>query len=662
MKLPKYEYQTLTEPGRIRLLRYGQCNFDKKPSIEISLETFKIDEAPPYLALSYCWGKKKANKDIVCDGKTIRVTTTLLEALEHLYPRMNSDSEDSPRYLWIDQLCIDQCNPQEKNHQVALMGNIYSSAVRTVIWLGPDQGFAREAFDFVQQIFAVVELEYSDHNNWAKFPYRIFDGELHAKRGLPEHLDGAWVALRALLNRPWFKRLWVLQEVVLSREDPSVVCGLEDCSWYVLSVVCEWVGMNGYVEQSYCPNTVLNVGEIRCVSYHKARLDLASLVFMIATEFDCTDARDKVFGLLGLTSQDERNRVIPDYNLSPTELYQDLARDIICRQGNLAWLNLQLSHNRHIRDLFRRIGSQHLWRSAPSWVPHFNMHPWLLLHRMNEVFGHHEEAGCALAWSEQFRASDDTRAEFRDIPRSPECVEMPMLSLRGLRADTLRCRFEVNTRVGVVWQAQNRRQRTRLVKAGWKDWRGQALSLYGSMSGMRRPICLRLWSEVLRSHPDVDIVLLARSMCEATTMNSGEDFKPLEDADFHHFCAYMVETYDAWGGRFEHSHSRFHKSFDVLRQLEEGGISSRYQLLMRDRCHMRRSFITEGGRIGIGPSSMKKGDTVVVLFGGGTPYVLRSWKGKWLLLGDCYVTGLMQGESIEKWRAGELQDQWFDIV
>jgi len=661
MKLPKYEYQTLTEPGRIRLLRYGQCDFDKKPSIEISLETFKIDEAPPYLALSYCWGKKKANKDIVCDGKTIRVTTTLLEALEHLYPRMNSNSEDSPKCLWIDQLCIDQCNPQEKNHQVALMGNIYSSAVRTVIWLGPDRGFAREAFDLVQQIFAVVELEYPDHKNRADLPYRMFDGELHAQRGLPERSDGAWVALRALLNRPWFKRLWVLQEVVLSREDPSVVCGLEDCSWYVLSVVCGWVGMNCYVEQSYCPDTVLNVGEIRYVSYGKARLDLVSLVPMIAPHFDCTDARDKVFGLLGLTSQDERDRVIPDYNLSPTELYQDLARDIICRQGNLVWLNMQLGHNRHIRDLFRRIGSRHLWRNAPSWVPHFNMHPRLFPQSMNSVLVH-EEAGRVLTWPEQFRASDDTRAEFRDVPRSPECAEMPMLSLRGLQADTLRCRFEVNTYRSVLWQAQKWRQRTRFGKAGWGDWRGQTVTLYDYVSGMRRPICLRLWSEVLRSHPDADIVLLARSMCEATTTNRGEDFEPLEDADFHDFCAYMVEIYNAWGGKFEHSHSRFHKSFDVLRQLEEGGISSRYQSLMERSCHMRRCFITEGGRIGIGPTSMKKGDMVVVLFGGGTPYVLRSWKGKWLLLGDCYVTGLMQGESIGKWRAGELQEQWFDIV
>lgn len=107
MKLPKYEYQALVEPGSIRLLRFGKCTFGKKPSIVISLETFRVDEAPPYFALSYCWGKKKAKRDIVCDKKTLQVTITLFEALEHLYPRITSTSEDSPSYLWIDQLCID---------------------------------------------------------------------------------------------------------------------------------------------------------------------------------------------------------------------------------------------------------------------------------------------------------------------------------------------------------------------------------------------------------------------------------------------------------------------------------------------------------------------------------------------------------------------------
>jgi len=662
MRLPKYEYQELSEPGSIRLLRFGQCNFDAKSSIAISLETFKIDEAPPYLALSYCWGKKKAKKDIVCDGKRVRVTTTLFEALEHLYPRMDSGSEGSPSYLWIDQLCIDQCNGQEKNHQVALMGNIYRGAVRTVVWLGPDQYFAKEAFDLIHQVFAVVEREYPDHQNLGSFPRKIFDEELHAERGLPVRLGGAWGALTALLNRPWFQRLWVLQEVVLSREDAVVVCESEDCSWYVLSLACEWIGANGYYAEGYCPATVFNIGHMRYASQRKGKLDLASLASVMSAVFYATNPRDKVFGLLGLASQDESDRLIPDYSLSPMEVYQNLARDVICRRGNLAWLSMPLSHNKHIRDPFRYIGSQFWWRSAPSWVPSLKLHARLIPVPMIGVSRDYKGTGSKLRWPEHYRTSGDVPVKVRDVPRSSGCAEISTLSLEGLHVDTLRCCFEVNTDSSLTWQTQRWRHRTRFGKATWNDWRHQACASYGYVAGMRRPICLRLWSEVLESRPDLDIVLLARSMCEATTMNLSEDDTPIENADFDAFCAYMVEIYDAWGGNFRRSHSRFHRSFDVLRQHGEGGISSRYQYLMQRYCHMRRCFITQDGRIGVGPTSMKKGDTVVVLFGAGTPYVLRRWKGKWLFLGECYVTGLMQGESIQSWRAGELQEEWFDIV
>ncbi|KAK5081488.1 hypothetical protein LTR70_008559 [Exophiala xenobiotica] len=662
MRLPKYEYQELSEPGSIRLLRFGQCNFDTKSSIEISLEIFKIDEAPPSLALSYCWGKKKAKKDIVCDGKRVRITTTLFEALEHLYPRMDSTSENSLSYLWIDQLCIDQCDGQEKNHQVALMGNIYRGAMRTVVWLGPDQNVAKEAFDLIHQTFAVVEREYPDHQNLETFPIRMFDEELHAERGLPVEFDGAWAALTALLNRPWFKRLWVLQEVVLSREDAFVVCGSEDGSWYVLSVVCEWIGANGYYAEAYCPATVFNIGHMRYASQRKGKLDLASLAFMMSVKFNSTNPRDKVFGLLGLASQDESDRLIPDYSLSSTEVYQNLARDLVCRQGNLAWLNMPLSHNKHIKDSFRRIGSQSWWRSAPSWVPHLNVHTWFQPTMMDRVSTDYKGTGSKLGWLEHYRVSGDVPAKSRDVPSSSGCAKISTLSLKGLRVDTLCCCFEVNTVSSLTWQTQRWRHRTRFEKAGWNDWRQQAYVSYGYVSWMRRPVCLRLWSEVLESRPDLDIVMLARLMCEATTMNQRGNVTPVKDADFDAFCAYMVEIYDAWGGKFRPSHSRFHRSFDVLRQHGEGGISSRYQSLMQTRCHMRRCFITQDGRIGVGPTSMKKGDTVVVLFGGGTPYVLRRWKGKWLFLGGCYVTGIMRGESIQSWRAGELQEEWFDIV
>jgi len=62
-KPQKYEYQAL-KPGNIRLLKFGDCSIGDKSSIAISLDTFKIEEVPPYFALSYCWARRRRRKKL----------------------------------------------------------------------------------------------------------------------------------------------------------------------------------------------------------------------------------------------------------------------------------------------------------------------------------------------------------------------------------------------------------------------------------------------------------------------------------------------------------------------------------------------------------------------------------------------------------------------
>lgn len=124
-----YQYVPLTAPTSIRLLRLFPSSSQSAP-LEITLTEVDLDGGPQYEALSYAWGDKKEKAAILCHGKTIEVTPNCESALRQL--RLAT----KPRSLWIDVLCIDQSSLNERNHQVSMMGNIYSAATRVIVWLG----------------------------------------------------------------------------------------------------------------------------------------------------------------------------------------------------------------------------------------------------------------------------------------------------------------------------------------------------------------------------------------------------------------------------------------------------------------------------------------------------------------------------------------------
>ena len=78
-------------------------------------------------------------------------------------------------------------------------------------------------------------------------------------------------------------------------------------------------------------------------------------------------------------------------------------------------------------------------------------------------------------------------------------------------------------------------------------------------------------------------------------------------------------------------------------------------------CMYRRFFITKKGYLGLGPGPMEVGDSVCVLFGGKTPFILRKEEDHFKLIGESYIHGIMEGEVIQQFEAGELEEQWFEI-
>jgi hypothetical protein len=127
---PAPRYQPLDSSSRqIRLLQLlpfqniwgAPPQWYELAHIQCKLIYANLDASPEYEALSYTWGSSGSDVKIEVDGQVISVRPNLAYALAAL-----RDSE--PRILWVDALCIDQHNIEERNHQVGQMGEIYRQA------------------------------------------------------------------------------------------------------------------------------------------------------------------------------------------------------------------------------------------------------------------------------------------------------------------------------------------------------------------------------------------------------------------------------------------------------------------------------------------------------------------------------------------------------
>lgn len=157
--------------------------------------SFSKNRKVPYTALSYCWGGGDFVCPIVISGHDIAITRTLDEILRYLR------KENDTITLWVDQLCIDQTSTSDKSSQVELMGNVYTRARNTVIWLGKDSG--KEAFKALRKLA----------RDTAGVRPELTAEELDVLRH-PSGLDAGYAQgmkdLRALLDRAWFQRTWII--------------------------------------------------------------------------------------------------------------------------------------------------------------------------------------------------------------------------------------------------------------------------------------------------------------------------------------------------------------------------------------------------------------------------------------------------------------------
>ncbi|CAN9173219.1 unnamed protein product [Alternaria alternata] len=305
MEIFVYEPIDLERPA-FRLL---QLLRGKGPAIECMLYQAYLDgtDTIPYDALSYHWGGTDKTSTVTVNGKYLDVTENLHSALQHLR------SEDIDRVLWVDAICIDQGNERERGHQVQQMCKIYSQAEEVIVWLGQATEETNILMDSLQRLEEHSSTQ--GHRHWDLAQWTTFwllvrqDPDVEPCKGLG-----------MLLGKPWFRRVWILQEIANAKK-ASVWCGAKSVRARTFALAPSLIGVK---PERHC-QAVLDImpGRLREDTWWYESRDLYNLLLKFS-ESEASDPRDKVYALLGISSDAcDTDSLRPDYEKGLQEVIRD---------------------------------------------------------------------------------------------------------------------------------------------------------------------------------------------------------------------------------------------------------------------------------------------------------------------------------------------------
>ena len=319
-----------------------------------------------YQALSYTWQDLSQPRVININGNAMELTENLETFLRTYVNDLEAPMMAASRIgLWIDALCINQNDIEERNQQVKRMRAIYEQALATIIWLGEAadddslaiamlESIATHQIDTRDEAVALAAISYGDPETfWL----------------------GAWTALGQFLCRPYWPRLWIIQEIALSHDRVSIALGGVTIEWAALVGIIRVLSydIEGLVRTLRLGNEATGLPDnVNVYLPHLTQIQYLELVRTAVTRNEtypdlqrvltmtrsanATDLKDKVYGILGLVDPNIVDLITPDYSLSLQDVYMSFTTAVIRSTGKL---DIILSHGR--TDARERL--------LPSWVP-----------------------------------------------------------------------------------------------------------------------------------------------------------------------------------------------------------------------------------------------------------------------------------------------------
>lgn len=322
----RYPYQLLNaEKNEIRLLHILP-SIHKDDPVSCNLRHVSFVENPPYVALSYNWGDQNDRRFIQLNGVTVSVTVSLEEALRHMRPQWKALE------VWVDALCIDQHNKEERGAQVLRMFGIYQRARVVAIWIGPEANGSEKVMNVLSKSQGLERsIDYGD-----RFLKPLADYEL-----TPSVENWHY-----FFARPYWQRVWIIQEIAASNQR-CLLCGdwtveLRDIDKFLAALV---KAQTHSVEDSAA--LIHFIFELCSGRRDLDREPLRLLEVLQQTSHSMSsEILDKVYGILGLVSDRATFVPEPNYSYSKRELCMTMTDTAMSRKRHLDFIFLGKSRLR----------------------------------------------------------------------------------------------------------------------------------------------------------------------------------------------------------------------------------------------------------------------------------------------------------------------------
>lgn len=545
--------------------------------VHTSLEKLSRSE---YETISYAWGDASIRSYMLVDKAFLDIPASAAEVLRQVRHKRKS------RRLWIDAVCINQADVHERQEQVTFMRYIYTDASANIIYLGQSDNHTEAALKTVRDILADLASQVQDSADMQDLLYNSNGSptiESGHSRGSPYNNE----ALQSLYDRPWFTRLWVIQEAALS---PKNVClwGQHQMQLLELLLAAVWYRFKNYRFEVIRDKSLIKAARFYDAVYYgsshdyslRNRRSLASYLDL-SRHFKSSLASDKVFAMLGLLDTKFQNNdfwrlLTPDYHKTEHQVFTDAFRAALMQDQSL---HRPLSMNFvHHRDQIDVNGT-----GLPSWVPELR------------------------------RKGDRSQEAYELCPRFHACshgyrqhyippVTSNVLTLKGLFIDDI-------VSVGPV--------------------------LPFAPTWMQTIDFVELSAEVAQVG-DLNAAASEATQTFARTLIAGVDVQLRRRSSESTAIAFVQ-----W-------HMQI-KSILMLdpNATGEDTTTRDFASAFSQACHMRRVYRTSLGFLGLGPKLTQVGDQAVVLYGCHTISVLRpgTTEDYHRFVGQGYMDGMMDGEA-----------------
>ncbi len=620
----------------------------------INLELFhaNLDDQPKYRALSYTWdapyvdlppewNDPESESPVVVNGKKFSVRKNLESALRHFQQNWKGDL-----VLWIDAICINQGDSQERSSAVLKMGKIYETSQETVVWLGPDHHPASAGFSKINALSENWKKQRLDCRKRPLAPENIAEyrkvllEDLKEKDSVDQIKAIAWV-----MNCAWWRRVWVVQEVAVA-SSTMFICGNNEVPLSNLVEAAQQVGQHflymcnvqvfeeGSTEDCiirqvfYVTRVVVELWAL--VSTYKRKgtssLGLLDVLPALRSRF-CSDARDKVYAALGVA--EDGNIISPDYDQSLSQTYVDACRKVISKYQNL-----------NILGYCELPSSQ---PSLPSWCPDWNwpiptpyFHQPLFKRSLGVVasISDHVYNACnnfplAVDFEEDSKTLRVQGILVGFVDFKPELIKGGSI----LQKDVGMLEWE-KVLEGVPFPTN------KVTECGWLYdwfiWLGERKTTCTNPPNTTSSLSTMMprgksWS----FSPEANVEQFNQILYTPTLRRSAETFRSAYLRTLRaDICLDMGVRYR---GRFRGVKNRY------VATTEADGWRYAVGLTLSGR-----SFIAgEEGFMGVGPLGAEIGDSIYIIMGSEVPFILRVRdNGTFTLVGECYIHGIMDGEIL----------------